>query len=368
MDNAEDETKEKDGAKALGGFARAQALTPARRSEIAKKAAAKRWGTQIRTVISREGVVNINGTELVCYVLDDETRVLSRASFVRAIGRTGKVKGGRRYDAELQTPVFLTAGNLKPFWNNDVEGNSSPIIFSFNGVEMIGYRAELLADVCDIFQDAERGGALRTNQLHIAEACRILSRGLTRVGIIGLVDEATGYQEVRNKKALQEVLDRYLRKELAAWAKRFPDEFYEHIYRMRGWEWRGRSVNPPQVVAHYTKDIVYHRLAPDLLEELERRNPVESGRRKARHTQWLTDDVGIPALSQHLHAVITLMRVSDTWDAFKALLERAHPKRSDTLIALREKDQKAVEATSPNEPLPLFAQLLDDPPDSEPQP
>lgn len=327
---------ERDETKVAGGNARAQALTPERRREIARRAAASRWGTGIRTAISREGVVTINGAELLCYVLDDETRVLARASFVRAIGRTGKVKGGRRFDAELQTPVFLTAANLKDFFTNDLEANSKPVPFEFNGQEMIGYRAELLPDVCDIFADAERAGVLRANQIHIAEATRLLSRGLTRVGIIGLVDEATGYQDVRDKKALQEVLDRYLRKELAAWAKRFPDEFYEHIFRLRGWPWRGRSVNPPQIVAHYTKDIVYHRLAPNLVEELERRNPIENGRRKAKNTQWLTDDVGIPALSQHLHAVITLMRVSDTWDGFKAMLDRAHPKRSDTLIAMRE--------------------------------
>jgi len=48
-------------------------------------------------------------------------------------------------------------------------------------------------------------------------------RGFARVGIIALVDEATGYQEVRNKLALQAILDAFLRKELAAWAKRFPD-------------------------------------------------------------------------------------------------------------------------------------------------
>lgn len=349
---------DRDETKVAGGKARAEALSPERRREIAKRAAASRWGTAMRTAISREGVVEINGAELLCYVLDDETRVLARASFVRAMGRTGKVKGGRRFDAELQTPVFLTAANLKPFFPNDLGGNSKPVPFTYNGVDMIGYRAELLPDVCDVFADAERAGKLRPNQFHIAEACRLLSRGLTRVGIIGLVDEATGYQDVRDKRALQEVLDRYLRKELAAWAKRFPDEFYEHIFRLRGWPWKGRSVNPPQIVAHYTKDIVYHRLAPNLVEELERRNPIENGRRKAKNTQWLTDDVGIPALSQHLHAVITLMRVSDTWDGFKALLDRAHPKRNDTLIAMKEAEFRRAQEERREAPVDVSTPLL----------
>ena len=42
-------------------------------------------------------------------------------------------------------------------------------------------------------------------------------------------------------------------------------------------------------------------------------------------------DVGNPALAQHLHAVITLMRVSKNWDQFKLMLDIAHPKRNDTL-------------------------------------
>jgi P63C domain len=347
--------------RAKGGVARALALSPEERQESARRAAQARWkkAEGLREAIS-EGVLRIGDAELQCYVLDDEeTRVLSRASFVRAIGRTGKVKGGRKFDGELQTPVFLTAENLKPFWPNDLEGNSKPVIFSHKGVEMIGYRAELLPDVCDIFQDAERAGVLRPNQKHIADATRILARGLTRVGIIGLVDEATGFQERRDKQALQKVLDAFLRKELAAWAKRFPDEFYEHIFRLKNWPWKGRKVNPPQVVAHYTKDIVYYRLAPNIVEELEKRNPVENGRRRNKHHQWLTDDVGHPALAQHLHAVITLMRVSQTWDQFKHMLDVAHPKRGDTLQLPFLAEEAAPKTSS--EPLPLFPQLHEGP-------
>jgi hypothetical protein len=187
-----------------------------------------------REAISREGVLKIAGQELQCYVLDDETRVLSRASFVRAMGRTGKVKGGRRFDDEFQTPVFLTADNLRPYWPSGLAENSKPILFSYHGQEMIGYRAELLPDICDVFHDAERAEALRKNQMHIAEACRLLSRGLTRVGIIGLVDEATGYQRERAANALAEILEAFIAKELRPWVRTFPNEFYEHLFRLRG--------------------------------------------------------------------------------------------------------------------------------------
>ena len=180
--------------------------------------------------------------------------------------------------------------------------------------------------------DAKNAGVLKPVQMSTAKAAEVLVRALAQTGIIALVDEATGYQEVRDRLALQAILDRFLRKEFAAWAKRFPDEFYREIFRLKGWQWRGMKVNRPQVVAHYTRDVVYARLAPGVLRELEERNPRdERGNRRAKHHQWLTEDVGHPALAQHLYAVIGLMRIADDWDEFKRYADRAYPKRKDTM-------------------------------------
>ena len=170
-------------------------------------------------------------------------------------------------------------------------------------------------------------------------------RGFARVGIIALVDEATGYQEVRDRQALAEILDKFLRKEFAAWAKRFPDEFYQEIFRLRHWEWRGMKVNRPQIVAHYTKDLVYARLTPGILKELEIRNPLdEHGHRKAKHHQWLTDDIGHPRLAQHLYGVVGLMRAAEQWDEFMSMVDKAYPRRGDTLQLSLFKDDKSYNA------------------------
>jgi hypothetical protein len=62
------------------------------------------------------------------------------------------------------------------------------------------------------------------------------------------------------------------------------------------------------------------------------RNPKDKkGYRKAKHHQWLTEDIEHPALAQHLYAVIGFMRVARTWDQFKEMLDRAYPKRGDSL-------------------------------------
>src|SRR5258708_28611260 len=90
------------------------------------------------------------------------------------------------------------------------------------------------------------------------------------------------------------------------------------------------KVTSPQVMDYYQVDIVYSRLLPHIMEELERRMPrSESGRRKGKLHQLFSDDVGHPALAQHLYAVITLMRVSDDWEDFMRMLDKAHPRKTD---------------------------------------
>jgi hypothetical protein len=319
-------------ARAAGGIARAAALSKAERKEIAQKAAQVRWAAHLPQA-THEGVIRLGDVEIDVAVLDTGQRVITQSGFMVGLGRARQAKGRQYYKGDVNLPAFLTAQNLKPFISSKLEVSSSQIEFRTKkkGARAFGYADELLPEVCDVFIDAERARVLKPNQQHIADRARIIAKGLQRLGITALIDEATGYQEVRDKQALQALLDAYLRKELAAWAKRFPDEFYEHIFRLRGWEWKGRGKNPPQAVAGYTKDIVYARLAPQILEELEKRNPVEGGRRKNKHHQWLSDDVGHPALAQHLHAVITLMRVSRNWNQFRGMLDVAHPKRGDTL-------------------------------------
>lgn len=283
------------------------------------------------------GDLDIGDRRVKCAVLGDGTRLISRATFIRAIGRKGKAKGGRDYDEEFKLPVFLTANNLNPYISKELVENSQPILFSLRNKQSIGYKAELLSQVCYVFIDADEAGVLNANQKHIAHQCRILVRSFATIGLIALIDEATGYQEVRDRKALQALLDKYLRKELAAWAKRFPDEFYKEIFRLKNWQWQGMKINRPSVVGTYTKDVVYERLAPGILEELEKRNPKdERGRRPAKHHQWLTEDIGNPALAQHLHAVMGLMRAAPSWTQFYRLLQRAFPKKGENIPLLLE--------------------------------
>lgn len=321
---------------AKGGKARAQKLSPEERREIARQAAEARWATERKnpplTRATHEGQLRIGDLVIQCAVTEDGTRLLTQEGFLKAIGRSGKPAAGRGSVVEKVAP-FLALDNLKPFITKELESSTFPILFKpVQGSRAWGYRAELLPQVCEVYLKARDAGALLKNQEKFARACDMLMRALAHVGIVALVDEATGYQEIRQRNALQALLDRYLRKELAAWASTFPNDFYHEIFRLRGWQWQSISSHRPRLVGKLTKDIVYARLAPGILKELEERNPAnEKGYRRARHHQWLTEDVGHPALAQHLHAVIAFMRVSHTWDQFYRMLNQAFPKRGDTL-------------------------------------
>ncbi|MFP2907695.1 P63C domain-containing protein [Pyxidicoccus sp. 3LFB2] len=134
-------------------------------------------------------------------------------------------------------------------------------------------------------------------------------------------------------KARRVVAEHFMRAGLAPWVKRFPDEFYREIFRLHQWPWDGPATPRPGVMAHYTNDVVYERLAPGLLRRLCDKNPLdENGNRRVRHHQLLSDDIGHPTLEQHLRAVIDLMKRCHSWWQFMHLLDCQHPRPGDNLM------------------------------------
>ena len=324
--------------KAKGGVARAAALSSEERRSIAQQAALARWGDKDNlSKAAYLGEMKIGDMIFPCSVLTDGTRILTQSDFMTGMGMyySGWVAKNRAMeDISADVPHFLSFSTLKPFIPKHL-GDLQSITVRYRtvgGKVALGIKAEIIPKICEIWLDADEQVVLGKRQKAIAQKAKILMRALAHVGIIALVDEATGYQEIRDKKALAEILDQYLRKEFAAWAKRFPDEFYKQIFRLRGWQWRGMRVNRPQVVAKYTNDFVWSRIAPGLLSELQKRNPPnEKGRRQGSNAQLLTDDIGIPALNQHLHTVIAFMKAAESWDQFKKMLNIALPQRGDKL-------------------------------------
>lgn len=319
--------------RARGGLARAHALTPEQRSNAARKAAAARWNEDVTRAIcgSADRPIQIGENKIECYVLADGTRVLTQSSVMLAMGRSRTPRRIGTSDEDL--PPILQGKAIREFVSDEVYETCKPIAFQLpTNARASGYNAELLPAICDVFLRARAAGKLPSNQLHIAAQAEILVRGLARVGIIALVDEATGYQEVRAADALAKILEAFVDKELQPWVSTFPVDYYREMFRLRGLDFPTATVRRPQYFGHYTNNIVYSRLAPGVQQELKRvQRRTDDGRPKDKLFQRLTTNKGYPQLREHLGSVVTLMKLSADWDDFMAKLDQMHPRLGDTM-------------------------------------
>lgn len=168
--------------------------------------------------------------------------------------------------------MFLSNDVLKPYISNDLAMVlDNPIKFirpGRGGKTADGYEATLLPDICNAVLDARKAGVLNDKQLIIADQCEVLIKAFATVGIIALVDEATGYQYDRERDALNKILEAYISKELLKWTKRFPDEFYKEMFRLRGWAYNPMSVKRPKFVGYLTDALIYKKLPPGVVDKL----------------------------------------------------------------------------------------------------
>ncbi len=271
------------------------------------------------------GILKIGDFEIRAYNLNTGERVLAREGFLRVMGRTGKPKykedltdGGENQVFKL--PLFLSANNLKPFINSELITSSQPIIFELPGGRMAyGYKAEILPSVCYVFIDAEKNAALNNSQIAIAKRCEILVRGFATIGIIALVDEATGYQFDREKDELQKILKAYISEELLAWGKRFPDEFYREIFRLNNWSFTPSQITSrPGIIGTWTKKYIYSVLPKGVLQALlDKTERNDKGKLKTHLHRHLTREQGIEHLNKQIISTVTLMNISDSWKQFE---------------------------------------------------
>jgi len=318
-----------------GGLARSASLTAEQKQESARRAAAARWAHEKGVPkATHEGTIAIGTASIPCAVLEDGTRLLTQQGFLKALGRSERPKAGQGVSIDDAIP-FMAANNLKPFISNDLRDSTKPMHFiTLRGTKAFGFRAELLPQVCEVYLEARDASALHYTQMEVAAKANVLIRGLARVGIVALIDEATGYQEIRDKIALAKILETYLLKEgHRKWERTFPLDYYRHMFRLKGWDFSETTNARPGVIGRYTDDIVYSRIKPGILSKLRELNGKDetTGRRKRRHHQYFTGEVGVPELKEHLSNVIFLMKASSSWDDFKRNLDKAATKYGDTM-------------------------------------
>ena len=275
----------------------------------------------------------IGSLEIPCYVLSDETRVLTQREFLTAIGRSRGPKAGRGGMEKVGAlPFFLSPRQLRPFITNKLKMLGRPVFFQLgSGPPVMGYNAELLPRVCAVYLKARSEGGLLPQQLHFAEKAEILLGGISPVGIVAQVDEISGYLEIRRRHAREEIIDQYVAPDLQPWARVIPDAFYEKISEL--WNLDGpEGLKRPSVIGRSINRYIFECLPGEVLDKLKRASTApEEASRRSQHYRWPQRENGWSELTNHACHVILLMRASSNWTEFDRLFHRAFKKPVGTM-------------------------------------
>ena len=269
----------------------------------------KAWG---------KGPLKIHDVTIDCYVLEDGTPILNKGKMMRAIGRSWK--GTSRTDK----PNFIGAKNLQKYIRPELEEKLNGIEF-YDGRKIIsGYHADILALVCNVYLEARQAGDLTTNQLPIAQRCEILIMSFAKVGITALIYEQLGFMRYKHPDALRLLIESYLTEEVRKWSKEFPDELFYQMDRIYGNQ-PTTSRNRPLYYAKFIRKYIYEPVENGLvLHSLDKVNPKinYSIRRKNRHHQHLSNEVGLPAIRAQIWQTVGVLKTSPNKRRFEANYKR----------------------------------------------
>lgn len=343
----QDELFSKEAAKTLsslgaskGGKARANVLTPEQRSEIARQAVRKRWErlgklkpqpdnsptepeTEQVTVLNESdlvpfsmfrGTIPIGEKKIECHVLSDFRRVFTQREVVRVL------TGGRE------------SGNLSAYLErnplidkNEFAGGEIRFKIPGNPTIAIGREAVQIIEICEKYLQAYETKKLKPNQFKLAFQAQIIIRACAKVGIIALIDEATGFQQYRAKRDLQLKLQAFIAEDLQEWARMFKDEFWFELARLEGIHYSPR--NRPLRWGKYVMMFVYDAIDKDVGNALREKNPKPHFLQN--HHQWL-QKFGREKVHDQLERVIAVMKTCRDMNEFRRLFARVFKKSPQT--------------------------------------
>lgn len=308
--------------RARGGKAKNEKMTIEERKAMSEKMLAAKQEKSMLPKALFEGELKIGSVVLDVAVLDSNQRIITQKAVFTALDRPSR--GNARLPG---IPVFIDAKNLQPFIDEDLRKVINKIQYvNLQGGIQDGYDATILPQVCDLYLKAREAGAITLkSQLETAQKAEILVRALAKVGILALVDEATGYQDVRDRNELAKILEAFVAKELQPWVRTFPVDYYKELCRLYGLPFPPPQDNKfPQFFGRITNNAIYDCLAPNLLPELKKAANREE--KKVKLHQFLTNDIGHPKLREHLASIVTILKLSKNKEEFYRMLDEIHPK------------------------------------------
>lgn len=307
--------------RANGGKAAQAKKTKTERTTMAKQLVEKRKKLATQSLSTDEGVLQLLGQDIEVAVLDDGRRIITRTGIFTALGRP--YRGNSRIEG---LPAFVDARYLQPFISSVLRDKLQPIPYiDKSGVSKDGFDASLLTEICWVYITAgvSNDAKLTPAQQQTIQKAIALNRALNDVAIIALIDEATGHDKKRDKHALQNTLAQMLQKQMREWVKTFDDRYYEQLCRLRKVAYPNEKHVYPSFLGHDTNNIIYDRLTPGIRQKLKEEQ--KRHKRKGKMHQFLTGDIGYPALIKRVTEIATLMERYDDWGEFIKMLDERYP-------------------------------------------
>lgn len=320
----------------IGGEARAKSLTTERRRDIAQRAAQARWNKisdpNELPVASHRGPLNVGEVSVEAYRLHDGRRVIAKKGMADILGL--KSEGGNAFLRSMTRP-----GIRSEIPDLAWEKIENPIYFKVvdpdsktgAGITADGYEADTLIDCCRAIVSAYEKKKLHGRQYFLYIRAEIIIRAAAKLGITALVDEAVKYLPDQRRGEYRSLFEQFILDECREWEQEFPRKYLDMIYRI----YNLKRVDPdstrtPRFFGKFTRKYIYAPLAQSngaILAELDKKNPVvyTNGGRRFKFTQFLTDEIGLPALRQHLWQVIGIGAISNSKDQFQRNFYKAFP-------------------------------------------
>ncbi len=290
---------------AKGGIARRNALTPEERKEIAKKAAAGRWGIK---AAHKGNFQEQLGIDVDCYVLDDtmKTAVISQTGMARALGLSHRANALPRF---LGNKVMMEHGGaellkkmenpLKFQWGTGGAGIPPSTIHGFD--------SSLLIDTCNAIIRAEK--QLGDRYAAVAKQAHIIVGASARLGIRNLVYALAGYNPTTEEVIA--AFKFYVAEEARKYEPEFPSQLYVEWHRL--YDLAVPEKGRPWYFKYLTVNHVYWPLAASSgrILDLTRAQKAARNERSKKLHQFLSD-IGVKALRQHLGQLLGIAQISET--------------------------------------------------------
>lgn len=124
-------------------------------------------------------------------------------------------------------------------------------------------------------------------------------------------------EQVISVDCIKDNLDRYITENVSEYSKKFPQSFYDEIYRLNNWPLPKNKTFRKYVVAKYTNEIIYMRFTKEGLLKLKALNPFSKGFvRTYKHFQFLNTEAKI-LLDQFIFEATECMSECTTWYEFR---------------------------------------------------